>query len=104
MFEYTYASNGAVKRVLYPRGRRLTYTLSNAGRVTGLSGMKGVETWQYASAIKYGAAGLLLERGLEEGTAKETRVYNWLGQMMGLEVKNGNATRLNLGWVYGDSQ
>jgi RHS repeat-associated protein len=66
--------------------------------------MKDVETRQYASAIKYGAGGMmLLERSLAGGTAKETRVYNWLGQMTGLDVKNGAATRLSLGWVYGDT-
>ncbi|MBI2685207.1 MAG: RHS repeat protein [Acidobacteria bacterium] len=97
---YGYAANDAVKQIGYPSGRMVTYALSDAGRATQVTGLLGGQTTQYVSEAKYSASGMPLSWKLSGGLVKETRSYNWLGQMTGMEALRNTDLLLRLTFDY----
>ncbi len=96
---YVWGSGGAMKRMDLPSGRQVTYTLTDAGRVSSVAGLLSTTT-TYMSNAKFTAAGAPLEWNLSGTTMTEKREYNAIGQMTSMEAKHGTALRLRLTMDY----
>lgn len=92
--QYAYGSGGALKEMTYPSGRKLTYSLTNVGRVSGVSGVYLLQPASYMATAKYGPMGMPLSWKLNDDKVTEERLYNGLGQLTQLEAKTAAGSRL----------
>jgi|GEM_PF-1487164 len=93
--QYQYNQNGNLKKIIYPNGREITYTLNQANQITQVDSLMGEATTTLATAIAYYPFGPLAELQLGNNLPASND-YDTDYKLTGLSA----GTVLNRGYQY----
>lgn len=98
---YEYAANGALKAIVYPGGRRVSYGLTDRGQTKEVNGLMGGQSVRYLSFGKYGSGGEWLEGKFGDEALAEKRTYSAMSQVTEMAVTRGATLVGRLNFDYG---